>query len=268
MLRRSMSPEPSCSEPRERRRARVVAEKLGRTILVVGASALLVKLFILLRQVAKEHPDPQVRAQARLVVAEALSAREAILRSSGLEDWQPEVARFAQRHLGVSKLDAAWLEAASMALLGEWTETVSVPAPDGVDALDRLRQEALTVHRQLMPLWERKSGPGRVWMLDFLLPSGGDLHEVVAVSYRIEDEALLWEPERKDARAVFQRLKADEQLVARAYALAGGSWAEAADYAYLPKEIGTRVMRKLRRLGEQRRATVSLPDCSTAAVAE
>ncbi|WP_374772636.1 hypothetical protein OG756_05350 [Streptomyces sp. NBC_01310] len=79
---------------------------------------------------------------------------------------------------------------------------------------------------------------------------------------------LPWEPERKDARAVFQRLKADEQLVARAYALASRSWAAAANHAHLPEAMGKRVRRKLRRLGEQHRATASLPDGSTAAVAE
>ncbi|MBD2835394.1 hypothetical protein ID871_34055 [Streptomyces pratensis] len=44
-------------------------------------------------------------------------------------------------------------------------------------------------------------------MLDYLLPSGDDLHEMVATSYEIEDDALPWEPECKDARAVFHRLK-------------------------------------------------------------
>ncbi|MEV3896497.1 hypothetical protein [Streptomyces anulatus] len=220
------------------------------------------KIFMFLGHVASLDPDPRIRAKARQVVAEALSARQAILRSVGPEDWKPEVARFARRHLGVRKLDAEWLDAVSMALLGEWADTLSNPAPNDVSALDRLRQEARTVHQQLMPLWERKSGPGRVWMLDYLLPSGEDLHEIIATSYEIEDEALPWEPERKDARAVFHRLKCDEQLVARTYALDGGSWAEAADYAHLSKATGTRVMRKLRRLGLQHQNTVDLSNAA------
>ncbi|WP_405204079.1 hypothetical protein OG795_00075 [[Kitasatospora] papulosa] len=215
------------------------------------------RIFVFLGHVAVLDPDPQVRAQARQVVTEALSARQAILRSVGPEDWKPEVARFARRHLGVRKLDAEWLDAVSMALLGEWADALSDPVPNDVGALGRLRQEARSVHRQLMPLWERKSGPGRVWMLDYLLPSGGDLHEIVAASYEIEDEALPWEPEREDARAVFHRLKSEEQRIARTCALDGGSWAEAADEAHLPSTAGTRVMRKLRRLGLQCQSTPS-----------
>ncbi|MGW3214920.1 hypothetical protein ACWDBC_22120 [Streptomyces parvus] len=220
------------------------------------------KIFMFLGHVASLDPDPRIRAKARQVVTEALSARQAILRSVGPEDWKPEVARFARRHLGVRKLDAEWLDAVSMALLGEWADTLSNPAPNDVSALDRLRQEARTVHQQLMPLWQRKSGPGRVWMLDYLLPWGEDLHEIIATSYEIEDEALPWEPERKDARAVFHRLECDEQLVARTYALDGGSWAEAADYAHLSKATGTRVMRKLRRLGLQHQNTVGLSNAA------
>ncbi|MFF7081774.1 hypothetical protein [Streptomyces lavendulae] len=117
--------------------------------------------------------------------------------------------------------------------------------------MHHLRHEARTVHRQLMPLWQRKAGPGRVWMLDYRFPSGETLHELVGGSYRIDDEALAWHPDRHDACAVFGRLKEDEQIVARAFALGGGSWAEAAAAAGLPAQAGERVMRKLRRLGLQ-----------------
>lgn len=99
-----------------------------------------------------------------------------------------------------------------------------------------------------MPLWQRKSGPGRVRMLDYRLPSGETLHELVAGSYRIEDEALAWSPDPGDACAVLGRLREDVRRVAQAFALGGGSWAEAAATAGLPPQVGERVMRKLRRL--------------------
>ncbi|GLW04366.1 hypothetical protein Slala05_79960 [Streptomyces lavendulae subsp. lavendulae] len=192
--------------------------------------------------------DSQGRADAQEAVIAALSARRSILESAGAGDWKPVVARFAQRHLGVSGVDERWLEAVSTALLGNWVDALGTPPGDD-GTLHHLRREARTVHRQLMPLWQRKSGPGRVWMLDYRLPSGETLHEVVTGSYRIEDEALAWSPERSDACAVIDRLKEEERQVAQAFAVGGGSWAEAAATVGLPPQVGERVMRKLRRLG-------------------
>jgi hypothetical protein len=77
------------------------------------------------------------------------------------------------------------------------------------------------------------------------------LYDLVADSYRMEDEALPWTPDRRDAAAVFGRLKEDEQRIAQSYAINGGSWAEAAISVGLPEKAGQRVMRKLRRLGQQ-----------------
>ncbi|MCB5169936.1 hypothetical protein LG634_34685 [Streptomyces bambusae] len=210
---------------------------------------LLGRLFMFIGRVAALAPDARDRAEARGVVEAALGARQSILRSTTPDGWKKEVALFARRHLGLSRLDEEWLEAVSMALLGKWADSLSDPAPDDVGLLNQLRQEARAVHRQLMPLWERKSGPGRVWMLDYLMPSGDDLHDSVSTGYRVEDEILPWEPERKDALAVFNQLKSDEQHVARAYALGAGTWAEAAHEARLPEPTGRRVMRKLHRLG-------------------
>ncbi|WP_329403084.1 hypothetical protein OG523_02255 [Streptomyces virginiae] len=146
-------------------------------------------------------------------------------------------------------MDSEWLEAVSTALLGDWADMLGAPPPGDSGTLHHLRREARAVHRQLMPLWQRKSGRGRVWMLDYRLPSGEALHELVAGSY--DDEELTWYPDRGDASAVFARLSEDEQHVARAFACAGGSWAEAAATTGLPTQVGERVMRKLRRLGLQ-----------------
>ncbi|ARE79482.1 hypothetical protein B6R96_36305 (plasmid) [Streptomyces sp. Sge12] len=202
---------------------------------------------------------PEARAEAREAVAAALQARRAILESVDDMDWRPTVAAFSSRYLGIGRADWQWLEAVSTALLGNWTSVLDTQPPDSDDTLHHLRQEARTVHRQLMPLGQRKAGPGRVWMLDYRFQSGETLHELVGGSYRIDDEALAWYPDRHDACAVFGRLRKDEQHVARAFALGGGSWAEAAAAAGLPAQAGERVMRKLRRLGlqhQQRWATL------------
>ncbi|MEV4193789.1 hypothetical protein [Streptomyces toxytricini] len=202
---------------------------------------------------------PGTRAEAQEAVAAALHARRAILESVDDTDWRPTVAAFSRRYLGIGRTDEQWLEAVSTALLGNWVSVLDLQQPAGDGTLHHLRQEARTVHRQLMPLWQRKAGPGRVWMLDYRFPSGETLHELVGASYRFDDETLTWFPDRYDACTVFDRLKEDEQHVARAFALGGGSWAEAAAAAGLPAQAGERVMRKLRRLGlqhQQRRATL------------
>ncbi|WP_208809265.1 hypothetical protein [Streptomyces nojiriensis] len=211
-----------------------------------------------LRSRPESAPGP--RAEAQEAVAAALQARRAILECTDDNDWKPTVAAFSQTYLGVARTDPQWLEAVSTALLGNWIDVLDMQPPDGDSTLHHLRREAQTVHRQLTPLWERKTGPGRVWMLDHRLPSGEALHELVAGSYQIDDEALAWYPDRRDACAVFDRLKEDEQHVARAFALGGGSWSEAAAATGLPAQVGERVMRKLRRLGLQhqgRRAAVA-----------
>jgi hypothetical protein len=212
---------------------------------------LLDRVFLALGRLAIFDPDPKVRATAQEAVAEALQARWAILESAGLNDWKPVVSRFARKHLGVGRTDAEWLEAVSTALLGNWVDALGSLAPEGDKTLHHLRREAQSVHRHLMPLWQRKSGPGRMWMLDYRLPSGETLYDLVADSYRMEDEALPWTPDRRDAAAVFGRLKEDEQRIAQSYAINGGSWAEAAISVGLPEKAGQRVMRKLRRLGQQ-----------------
>ncbi|MGW7317402.1 hypothetical protein [Streptomyces sp. NPDC054865] len=212
-------------------------------------------VLVYVRHLARSSPDREVREHAQHMVAAALAARQAILESETVDGWKPAVAEFVNRLLGISRPNAEWLEAMSTALLGNWCSPPDTTTPEAVGNLDELRREAQVVHRQLMPLWERKTGPGRVWAFDYLLPSGGHLHEIIDNSYRIEDEVLPWEPEQKDARAVFGRLKAGEQHVARAYALGGGTWEEAATEACQAEMTGRRVMRKLRRLGNQRLAT-------------
>lgn len=206
------------------------------------------QLLLFIGHVAQLDPDLETRERAREVMTDALAARRAILESTGSQDWQPAVARFARKHLGITSADAEWLEAVSTALVGNWIDALEA---DHGGTLHHLRREARTVHRQLMPLWQRKTGPGRVWMLDYRLPSGQTLHDLLAASYPTEEAALPWEPDRRDIAAVLGRLKEEEQRVARAYALHGGSWAEAAAHAGLPAQAGQRVMRKLRRLGLQ-----------------
>ncbi|MBK3531066.1 hypothetical protein JHN61_04520 [Streptomyces sp. MBT67] len=201
---------------------------------------------------SRQGSSPGAR-EAEKAVAAALEARRAILDCVDDDGWRPTVAAFSRTHLGIGRTDRKWLEAVSTALLGDWVDVLDAHPPGGDGTLHHLRREARAVHRQLVPLWQRKTGPGRVWMLDYRLPSGESLHELVGGSYRFEDDVLAWYPDRRDAGAVFARLKEDEQHVARAFALGGGSWAKAAAAAGLPAQVGERVMRKLRRLGLQHR---------------
>ncbi|MET9852204.1 hypothetical protein ABZY57_04530 [Streptomyces sp. NPDC006450] len=227
---------------------------------VVRLLAILVGRMLMLFLVRAGASDPAVRAEAESAVAAALCARRAILESEGVDDWKPAVASFARTYLGISRTDGEWLEAVSTALLGDWIDALGAgPPADGVE-LHHLRREARAVHRDLMPLWQRKSGPGRVWMLDYQFPSGETLHDLIGGAYRIEDEALTWSPDRGDACAVLGRLKEDERRIVHAFALGGGSWAEAASTAGLPPQAGERVMRKLRRLGLEHRRRRPLAD--------
>ncbi|MFD4116890.1 hypothetical protein ACFWSJ_26000 [Streptomyces niveus] len=171
----------------------------------------------------KSSADRWARDYGQTGVFAALNARRAILNSRVDGDWKPVVDEFARTWLMVSKVTEDWLEAVSMALIGDWVNALDdCTFSSALDiSLQRLKQESRTAHRQLQPLWERKTRAGRVHLLDHQLAGSRSLHDVLGGSSRPEDSALPWEPDEKGAATVFRWLKPDEQAVARAWAVSG-----------------------------------------------
>ncbi|EGX58485.1 MULTISPECIES: hypothetical protein [Streptomyces] len=210
---------------------------------------------------AKWAPYGAEAARARLGVFAALNARRAILETRTVDGWKPAVAEFAATWLGIPNPDTEWLEAVSTALLGSWVDLLDEPLVDDAGALGlkQLKRESAVVHRQLQPLWRRKTAGGRLLSLDHPVPGGGTLVGLLADRAAPTEPSLLWEPETESAAAVFAGLSPGEQQVARVWAQSGRtSWAEAADLAGVSAAEADSVRRKLRRLGrryEQRAAS-------------
>lgn len=157
--------------------------------------------------------------------------------------------------------DGLWREAVSTALLGDWITPLVRGGQLTVDAVRDLRCEAQTIHRQLMPLWQRRTRHGRVWRLDLPLGDGFSLYE------RISSQR--WEEANPDdgidddrLAALFRGLDDSERAVvlARSRAL-NTTWTEAAAQtgATYPQVLGERVRRKVKRLIDEqnRRRTQS-----------
>ncbi|WP_405775610.1 hypothetical protein [Streptomyces sp. NBC_01538] len=108
------------------------------------------------------------------------------------------------------------------------------------------------MHRQLRPLWQRKTAGGRLLSLDHPVPGVGTLVDVLADRAAHDEPSALWEPDTDAAACVFSQLSPDEQQVARAWAQAGrASWAEASDLVGVTAHEADSVRRKLRRLGRR-----------------
>jgi hypothetical protein len=150
-----------------------------------------------------------------------------------------------------------WREAVSTALLGDWSASLWADGHLPSTAVGTLKAEARLVHRQLVPVWRRRTRHGRVLSLDAALGNGLSLYDLVAtdVDLLARTTGGVFEDERLNA--VLRRLDPAERLVVFAYAEGEGStWAEAAAAAGAtnPKAFGERVRRKARRqAAEQRR---------------
>lgn len=203
---------------------------------------------------AKWAPYGAEAARARLGVFAALNARRAILETRTVDGWKPAVAEFATMWLGIPNPDTEWLEAVSTALLGSWVDLLDEHLVDDAGALGlkQLKLESSVVHRQLKPLWRRKTAGGRLLSLDHPVPGGTTLADLLADRAAPTQSPGLWEPETPGAAAVFAGLSPGEQKVARAWAQAGcASWAEAADMVGVTAHDADSVRRKLRRLGRR-----------------
>lgn len=155
-----------------------------------------------------------------------------------------------------------WREAVSTALAGSWCKGHSEPLPDG--ALRDLKAEARAIHRELVPIWRRRTRQGRVLSLDADLGDGLSLHDLVAtdVDLLTHTPGGVFEDERLDR--VLCALLPDEQRVVIAYAEGEGStWTEAAAVAGAadPEAFGERVRRKAKRQAaeQHRRAALQQP---------
>ncbi|MEU0110622.1 hypothetical protein ABZ313_35400 [Streptomyces sp. NPDC006251] len=209
---------------------------------------------------AKRAPYGHQRERARLGIFAALNARRAILETPTLDGWKLAVSEFATTWLGIPHADEQWLEAVSTALLGDWVDLLDEYLGDdaGDLGLMQLKKESAVVHRQLQPLWRRKAAGGGLLSLDYPVPGGGRLVDLLADRVAPEPPTGRWEPESERAAAVFAQLAPGEQHLARVWAQSPRtSWAEAADLAGATAADADGVRRKLRRLGirhQQRKA--------------
>ncbi|WOT40712.1 hypothetical protein [Streptomyces coeruleorubidus] len=195
---------------------------------------------------APEVSPPSFKGLERgtIQLAHALRARQA-----ALEGGERMVDRFSLEVFG--RHGARWREAVSTALLGEWAAPLKSRGRVGLDALAGLRREAEALHRQLMPLWRRRT-LGRRWLLlDTPLGDGLTLYDLVADRGQHLDDPAGYCTDDAHLASVLGALHPDERAVAMAWGQAGvRTWAEAALVAGAadPVAAGERVRRKLKRL--------------------
>ncbi|MFF7534680.1 hypothetical protein ACFZB2_37130 [Streptomyces bobili] len=150
-----------------------------------------------------------------------------------------------------------WREAVGTALIGNWHRALWETGYLPVTALGALKAEVRTIHRQLVPLWRRRTRHGRVLSLDAALGDGLSLYDLVAADVDVLDQVTATDFTDQRIQAMLHRLNVAERQVVLAYAYGeGGTWTEAAAVtgATDPDAFGERVRRKTRRLAaEQRR---------------
>ncbi|MFF0170208.1 hypothetical protein [Streptomyces prasinus] len=172
-----------------------------------------------------------------------------------LDQSPEEVDSFGARVLVLPRSER-WREAVATAILGDWCDPLLRTGYLPATALGALKTEARAVHRQLVPIWRRRTRHGRVLSLDADL-GGLSLHDLVAadVDLLARTAGGVFEDERLNA--VLRGLTPDERRVALALAYGEGTtWTEAAAAASAaePKAFGERVRCKVKRLtAEQRR---------------
>ncbi|WP_327749702.1 hypothetical protein [Streptomyces europaeiscabiei] len=168
------------------------------------------------------------------------------------------VDRFASRVLVVPRSER-WREAVTTASLGSWCDPLFDTGYLSATALGALKAEARAVHRQLVPVWQRRTRHGRVLSLDADLGDGLSLHDLVAADVDLPARTAsgIFEDERLNA--VLRGLNETERRVVFAYAEGEGTtWAEAAAAAGStdPCARGERARRKTKRLAAEQRRRV------------
>jgi hypothetical protein len=191
-------------------------------------------------------------------VAEALASR-----ARAWEGKDEDTDRFASRILCLRQ-GPRWREAVSTALLGGWIDPLKARGRLTPEDVWGLRREAMSIHRQLVPLWRRRAGHSRVALLDTPLGEDLTLHDMVTGSPDPQDSALGAEPDDPRLAALLRALDPDERRVVLAWAHpAVATWADAAWEAGAadPVTVGERVRRKVKRQArehERRRAQSGL----------
>ncbi|MFI9649943.1 hypothetical protein ACIHAA_27125 [Streptomyces sp. NPDC052040] len=188
----------------------------------------------------------RVVEQSRAV--RALEARQAALAGHG-----DLVKAFATDVLGLSR-HARWQEAVSTALLGDWIQPLFAGQRLDDIAVARLRTDAHTTHRHLLPVWRRRTRHGRVLLLETPLGDGLTLHDLACGIMNAEDAPFAYEPDDARLAALIRALRPAERVAALAWADPDvRNWTEAARLAGAddPAVFGERVRRKCRRLAAE-----------------
>ncbi|MEU2554690.1 hypothetical protein ABZ589_23945 [Streptomyces sp. NPDC013313] len=143
-----------------------------------------------------------------------------------------------------------WREAVTTALIGEWCEPLVHDGHLPSTALGALKAEARRVHRQLVPIWRRRTRHGRMLSLDADLGDGLSLYDLVADGVDLLTRTPIGTYEDDRLNAVLRGLDLVERQVVFAYAEGEGTtWTEAAAAvgAVDPEAFGERVRRKAKR---------------------
>ncbi|MGW1537957.1 hypothetical protein [Streptomyces aureus] len=191
------------------------------------------------------HPELLHACTVRSVVTGSMPVR----RSEITSDWLEPLAA----HSLVLPRSDRWNQALITALLGNWCAPLMTDGFLPATALSALKAEARTLHRQLVPLWRRRTKHGRVLSLDADL-GGLSLYDLVAadVDHLSHTSGGVFEDERLNA--VLRGLHRTERQVVFAYAAGEGTtWAKAAAAVGTadPDALGERVRRKAKRLAAE-----------------
>ncbi|MFF0170209.1 hypothetical protein [Streptomyces prasinus] len=200
------------------------------------------------------HPIPEL--VDALNCRNSANGRVASFTGCGPEAGNAHIDSLCRRVLTVPR-SQRWREAVSTALLGDWDEPLWQTGHLPSSAIGALRAEARSIHRQLVPLWRRRTRHGRLLSLDAELGGGLSLYDLVAADVDLLPHTAggVFDDERLNT--VLRNLHPAERRVVLAYAEGEGTtWAEAAAAAGAtePEAFGERVRRKVKRLtAEQRR---------------
>lgn len=176
---------------------------------------------------------------------------------SWLEGDTTAPARFATEWLGMSVTKSnRCSEAVATALMDDWW--TAARSWSGEEVIKEIKRRTATARLALRPLWERQARGKTVMMLGHRVDAGDDtvtLEEVIADPCgSAEDQALprLAALDAPCVSVVLAGLSEREAEVALAYAInAGIDWTQAALRTGAPEPFGTRVARKLARLGRR-----------------
>ncbi|WP_052758111.1 hypothetical protein [Streptomyces yangpuensis] len=196
-----------------------------------------------------------------LVTRDALIAA-LVARNAAIEGDTDGVDAFSRDWLGFSHPER-WRDAVEIALLGDWVDQLGAGTAHDPVITRLLQGHSKREHKQLQPLWERRTRGRRTALLSQPLSQTTTVADLLT-EYRTPESEALW-AELSDHRvtAVLRALSSEEGAVARRWAESGEAWSDAAVDAGMATSYGERVRRKLRRLGArqaERAAAVGCPN--------